>query len=602
MCGKAPLSIALRVFAPFLMALSLFVVPVHAAPPTVEKVRVQTHQGFTRVVLDTNAPIEPNLFTMPRPHRLVIDLPELYWRLPRPSGFVDSPLVRKYSFGLFQPGVSRLVLNLSGPTQVLRRKLSRSGRTFIYEIDLANLPTSLPPRSPNLLAPASPSGPDALPDLDSLPLPGQVPVQALPEASTVDPATKSVFRARHFDPETAQFDLLSSALNDAAPARRRVTADEIIVVPADADEPTALAPPKTVTVTAPFAPFAPVVVAPSLAAAPVVNLPPIATAPPIETFETVALTPKKLPEPAAQPVVLAQKVEKLPPLPPAPGLPPQLPIVEAKAKANVVAKAEPAPKKEAVSKSEPEIAAEIEKMEPKKSNRPPLRVVLDPGHGGRDPGTGADIEVTEKEINLKFAVALANLLEDDPRYEVFLTRETDIRVRLPKRVEFARRKNADLFISIHADWSINKRAKGATAYTLSEEASVEALDDLATKRDKAGKVAGVDLAAERADVARLLVDLARRETQARSLKFAELVVGEVAKETPVLRRPLRKDSFHVLKAPDMPSVLLELGFLSNETDRERLQSKAWRLKTAKAVKRAIDEFRHVTGARDFANR
>jgi len=99
----------------------------------------------------------------------------------------------------------------------------------------------------------------------------------------------------------------------------------------------------------------------------------------------------------------------------------------------------------------------------------------------------------------------------------------------------------------------------------------------------------------------LLVDLARRDTQARSLKFAELVVGEVAKETPVLRRPLRRDSFHVLKAPDMPSVLLELGFVSNETDRKRLQSDAWRLKTAEAVKRAIDEYRRVTGARGFAN-
>ncbi len=577
MRGKPPLSLALRVLSPFLMAMSLFVVSAQAAPPTVEKVRVQTHQGFTRVVLNTNAPIEPNLFTMPRPHRLVIDLPELHWRLPRPSGYVDSPLVRKYSFGLFQPGVSRLVLNLSGPTQVLRRKLSRSGRSFIYEIDLANLPSSLPP---GLTATEQ----VALPDLDSLPLPERVGVQTLPEASTVDPATKSVFRSRRFDPDTAQFDLLSSALNGSIPAQPKVTENELVVVPADADEPAVPALPEVIAEP----------VAPSLAADLITAFRDIKTPAPATVIETAALTPIALPDPIPQPVVLAQKVETPPPLPPAPNLPPLLPVAETKA--------EPKPKKQAKAVSKPEIAAEIEKMEPKKSNRPPLRIVLDPGHGGRDPGTGADIEVTEKEINLEFAVTLANLLEDDPRYEVFLTRETDIRVKLPKRVAFARRKDADLFISIHADWSMNKRAKGATAYTLSEEASVEALDDIATKRDKAGKVAGVDLAAERADVARLLVDLARRETQARSLKFAELVVGEVAKETPVLRRPLRKDSFHVLKAPDMPSVLLELGFLSNETDRERLQSSAWRLKTAKAVKRAIDEFRHVTGARDFANR
>jgi len=561
MRGKLPLSLALRVFAPFLMALTFFNVPAQAAPPTVEKVRVQTHQGFTRVVLDTNAPIEPNLFTM---------------RLPRPSGYVDSLLVRKYSFGLFQPGVSRLVLNLSGPTQILRRKLSRSGRTFTYEIDLANLPSSLPPVVQGPATP-TPAQPDALPSLDALPLPSQRSVQNLPVASTVDPATKSVFRSRRFDPDKARFDLLSNALNATVPDQPAVKESDLVVVPADASEPPVLAIP-----------------APATPNTSVAQVPAIPSVPPVGTNKATVLELPTLPEQLPQPVVLAQKVETLPPLPPAPLLPPLLPVAEVKK--------DPEPKNEAKSESKPEIAAEIEKMEPKKSNRPPLKIVLDPGHGGRDPGTGSDTEVTEKEINLEFAVTLANLLEDDPRYEVFLTREADVRVKLKKRVEFARRKDADLFISIHADWSLNKRAKGATAYTLSEEASVEALDDLATKRDKAGKVAGVDLAAERADVARLLVDLARRETQARSLKFAELVVGEVAKETPVLRRPLRKDSFHVLKAPDMPSVLLELGFLSNETDRKHLQSSAWRLKTAKAVKRAIDEFRHVTGARDFANR
>lgn len=600
MRGKRPLSLALRVLSPLLMAASFFVVPAQAVPPTVEKVRVQTHEGFTRVVLDTNAPIEPNLFTMPRPHRLVIDLPELHWRLPRPSGYVDSPLVRKYSFGLFQPGVSRLVLILSGPTQVLRRKLSRSGRYFTYEIDLANMPSSLPPGAN---APAA-RAPEALPNLESLPLPERVSVQSLPEASTVDPATKSVFRARRFDPDTAQFDLLSSVLNGKAPDESRVEANELVVVPADAGERAVRAAPATVALPTVPTPAAPVIVAPNLAVAPVSAPAPLDVAPVIESYQTAALPPEVLPNPTPEPIILAQKVVPPPPLPPAPMLPPLLPVKAepAKEKTALKAKADPTPKKEQKAAAKPEVADEIEKMEPEKSKRPPLRIVLDPGHGGRDPGTGSNVEVTEKEINLKFALLLADLLKKDPRYEVFLTRETDVRVRLPKRVEFARRKDADLFISIHADWSMNKRAKGATAYTLSEKASVAALDDLATKREKAGKVAGVDLAAERADVARLLVDLARRETQARSLKFAELVVAEVAKETPVLRRPLRRDSFHVLKAPDMPSVLLELGFLSNETDRERLQSPAWQLKTAKAVKRAIDEFRRVTGARDFANR
>jgi N-acetylmuramoyl-L-alanine amidase len=496
MRGNSPLSLVLRVCAPVFLAVALIAGSVEAAPPAVDKVRVQSHAGFTRVVLETTAPIEPNLFTMGRPHRLVIDLPELQWRIPRPSGFVDSPLVKKFSFGLFQPGVSRLVLNLSAPTQIVGRKLSRSGRTFFYEIDLAYLPAAQPPVP---LHPEKPPEP-----VVSLPAQPVFPVIDLPAASTVDPATKSVFEGRSFDPSKAEFDALGDVLAEALGDR--------LLKPED--------------------------------------------------VEVAALEPEAVPDLAPE----REEIEEE-------GIP------------------------------EPEVEAEIEKeieaVAPKRPNRPPLRIVIDPGHGGRDPGTGSDSGVSEKDINLAFAKTLQNLLEVDPNYEVFLTREEDKSVKLTKRVQFARQKEADLFISIHADWNNNKWAKGATAYTLSEKASVKTLDDIATKREDVGKVAGVDLAAEREDVARLLVDLARRETQARSQKFAELVVAEVAKETPVLRRPLRKNSFHVLKAPDMPSVLLELGFLSNETDRKRLTSEVWRLKTAEAVKRAIDEFRIANAVRNF---
>ena len=489
MRGNSPLLLALRVLLPVAMALSLFTTSASALAPGVEKVRVQTHPGYTRVVLETSAPIAPNLFTLGTPHRLVIDLPELQWRIPSSTGAVDSPLVKKYSFGLFQPGVSRFVLNLSGPTQVLGRKLTRVGRLFYYEIDLANLPNSLPPPIP----------PKAL-----TPQPASVKYgrDELPPASTVADATKTIFEARTFDPAKAEFDTLGDVLAAALAGSNET-----------------------------------------------------------------------------DPKAVGQKVASL----------------------DFDAAPDLAPAREDRPAAKPEVAEEIEKVEPKKSNRKPLRIVLDPGHGGRDPGTGSGAGVKEKDINLAFAQTLALMLEADDRYEVFLTRDTDKRVKLPKRVQFARRKNADLFISIHADWSHNKFAKGATAYTLSEEASVQALDNIATKKDEVGRVAGVDLAAEREDVARLLVDLARRETQARSVSFAELVIAEVAKETPVLRRPLRKDSFHVLKAPDMPSVLLELGFLSNDTDREYLQSPMWRLKTAEAVKRAIDEWRKATGNRDFRN-
>ncbi len=500
MRGSYPLSLAFCVAAPLLLALTLFCTTARASPPAVDTVRVQTHPGFTRVVLETTAPIAPNLFTMGRPHRLVIDLPELLWRIPKPSGSVNSPLVKKYSFGLFQPGVSRLVLDLSGPAQIVGRKSSRLNRVFLYEIDLANStaakPSSFAEPFRRVMTPERP-----VPTFAAKPFP----VIDLPAASTVDPATKSVFQSRSFDPSKARFDELGDVLAEAFGGPAKNTSE----------------------------------------------------------IEVAALEPKALPDLAPAPDDTDTAKE-----------PPDLDIPDVR-------------------------SPDVVKPALERPNRRPLRIVIDPGHGGKDPGTGSQSGIEEKKVNLAFAKTLASLLEVDPNYEVFLTRETDTRVKLKERVFFARRNDADLFISIHADWSDNIRAKGATAYTLSEEASVETLDDIATKRANAGKVAGVDLAAEREDVARLLVDLARRDTQARSLKFAELVVGEVAKETPVLRRPLRRDSFHVLKAPDMPSVLLELGFLSNETDRKRLTSEVWRLKTAEAVKRAIDQYRIVNGGRDF---
>ncbi len=521
MRGYSPLSLALCASLSLIAALILFAMPVHASQPAVEKVKVQTHDGFTRVVLETTALIEPNLFTMSDPERLVIDLPEMQWRIPTPSGAVDNSMVKKFSFGLFQPGVSRLVLNLAAPSRVLRRKPSRSGKVFLYEIDLAFKQSIRTPTFP----PLPPLPPEAVPApsieevVSNLPVIDSFPVIDLPVAPTVTPATKSVFESRSFDPLKAQFEALGDALSSTIFNKEdEAEPDDII---------------ETIDVVA------------------------------VEIDSVPDLAPKKIPDLAPEKAG-DEKVEENPEI-------------------AVLPQAEP----------------DIKKAEPKKPTHAPTRVVIDPGHGGRDPGTGSENGIPEKNINLAFANVLSALLEADPNYEVFMTREEDTSVKLPKRVQFARHKNADLFISIHADWSINPLAKGATAYTLSEEASVQALDRIAAKGEK---VAGVDLAAERADVARLLVDLARRETQARSVKFAELVVAEVAKETPVLRRPLRKDSFHVLKAPDMPSVLLELGFLSNETDRERLTSEVWRLKTAQAVKRAVDKFRSATSTMDFATK
>jgi N-acetylmuramoyl-L-alanine amidase len=220
-------------------------------------------------------------------------------------------------------------------------------------------------------------------------------------------------------------------------------------------------------------------------------------------------------------------------------------------------------------------------------------VVLDPGHGGVDPGTSSAAGITEKEVVLTFAHALKAKLEATGRYEVYLTREDDTFLPLRGRVEFAQKKGAGLFLSIHADYFPNKvdKATGATVYTLSEEASDEEARALAAKENFSDALAGIELPSDSDEVlANILIDLAQRETQNRSTVFARSIVGELASKGALHTRKLRSAGFRVLKAPDIPSVLLELGFLSNPDDEKRLTSEAWRDRTANAVQESIDAY------------
>jgi N-acetylmuramoyl-L-alanine amidase len=220
-------------------------------------------------------------------------------------------------------------------------------------------------------------------------------------------------------------------------------------------------------------------------------------------------------------------------------------------------------------------------------------VVLDPGHGGVDPGTSSTTGITEKEVVLTFARALKTKLEATGRYEVFLTRNDDTFLPLRSRVEFAQKKGAGLFLSIHADYfpKQTEKATGATVYTLSEEASDEEAKALATKENFSDALAGIELPSDSDEVlANILIDLAQRETQNRSATFARSIVGELASKGSLHTRRIRSAGFRVLKAPDIPSALLELGFLSNPDDEKRLTSDAWRDKTAVAVAESIDVY------------
>jgi N-acetylmuramoyl-L-alanine amidase len=221
-----------------------------------------------------------------------------------------------------------------------------------------------------------------------------------------------------------------------------------------------------------------------------------------------------------------------------------------------------------------------------------LVVVLDPGHGGIDSGTNPN-GIPEKEVVLAFAKALKGKLDAGGRYEVHLTREDDTFVPLRERVEFAQKKGASLFLSIHADYFPDKADKptGATVYTLSEEASDEEARALAAKENFSDALAGIELPGDSDEVlANILIDLAQRETQNRSVVFARSIVGELAGKGTLHTRKVRSAGFRVLKAPDVPAVLLELGFLSNPDDEKRLTSEAWRERTADAVSASIDAY------------
>lgn len=226
---------------------------------------------------------------------------------------------------------------------------------------------------------------------------------------------------------------------------------------------------------------------------------------------------------------------------------------------------------------------------PKSQRRGKPVIVLDAGHGGVDPGAhGA--KAREKDVTLTFTRELAKQLRATGRYKVYLTRNRDIYIPLRQRVNIARKHNADLFMSIHADAIKRKSVRGMSIYTLSETASDKEAAALARKENQSDIIAGIDFADQPAEVANILIDLAQRETKNLSVKFANLVVEKARGKTRLLERTHRFAGFRVLKAPDVPSVLIELGFLTNRSDEKQLLNGKWRRGVAGAVVNSIDAF------------
>lgn len=224
---------------------------------------------------------------------------------------------------------------------------------------------------------------------------------------------------------------------------------------------------------------------------------------------------------------------------------------------------------------------------------PPLKqsgrilVVLDPGHGGIDPGASREGH-TEKELMLTFAREIEEELKRLPNVDVLLTRTEDSFVSLERRVAMAHQADADIFISLHADALSEGRAHGATVHTLAEDATDEASALLAERHDRADLLSGTDLSGQDDVVADVLLDLARQETQPRTERLAKAIVGGLEiKGAPLNRRPYRAAAFSVLKAADIPSILLEIGFLSSDRDFENIITPDWRRRMAEGIRDGI---------------
>jgi N-acetylmuramoyl-L-alanine amidase len=218
-------------------------------------------------------------------------------------------------------------------------------------------------------------------------------------------------------------------------------------------------------------------------------------------------------------------------------------------------------------------------------------IVLDAGHGGQDPGAPSVLPGRwEKEATLAIAKAIKTELEATQRYKVVMTRETDIFIPLHERVRIARAAKADLFVSIHADSIANPQVGGATVYTLSEVSSDKEAARLAARENKADIIDGIDLSSESQQITDILIDLAQRETMNYSAEFAAIAVREMSKVTTFRSNQHRFAGFVVLKAPDVPSILLETGYMSNEADSRRLLSIEGQRAIARGLRASVDAY------------
>jgi N-acetylmuramoyl-L-alanine amidase len=239
--------------------------------------------------------------------------------------------------------------------------------------------------------------------------------------------------------------------------------------------------------------------------------------------------------------------------------------------------------------------APVPAPDPKGARPPPPLVMLDPGHGGKDPGAIGVSGTYEKQVALATALELKRQLESGGRYRVELTRSRDVFIPLDDRVDRAQRKGAALFVSMHADALADHAVRGASVYTLAQTASDAQTAALARTENSADRFIGRHWQGASPEVSQILASLVRQETRSGSVRIARRLVGSLDQDLPMLPNPDRHAGFVVLKAADIPSVLVEMGFMSNPRDEAALRQPDHRKLVAQAMHRAVDAFFAGTG-------
>ena len=553
----------------------------------VSGVRLGEHGDSTRLVLDMNGSADAQVSVHTNPNRLEIALPGTGWRegiSARKLGLVSGVTMTEDKDG------AKLVIELAKPARVkastLLKPADKHDYRFVFDLAPqaaaafeAAAGTAAPKAKEEAKIAAAPAKvPEAKPAPEAKPEPKAEPAPS-PLASAVA-NLPSQHKAAEAAPKVAEVKPPEPAPKAVEP--KPVEAPKIAEAKAPEPKPAKVKPepkapePKVAEARAPQAkapePSKIVAAAPAVTPAPTTPVTSKAipalpgTKPPLTA--TIPAKPVAVAKPPAPPPV-ASAPEPLPP-------PPDRSSTRDKL-ASIVPEAAPVPPRPRL----------IEPL-PKPGKRV---VVIDPGHGGVDPGAKGTDGTLEKDVVLAVAKALGDRLIATGRYEVVHTRIDDAYLKLGDRVRVAREASASLFVSLHADALPNDpNVGGMSVYTLSEKASDSQAALLAQKENGADSIGGVSLKGEPNDVTMILIDLAQRQTMDLSNQFARSVVVDLDKETRLTKHTHRSAGFKVLKALDVPSALIELGYLSNAADLANLTSSDWQGRVADGIAASIDDY------------